>query len=164
VNILNIPPFFRGDGLVHVMKLGEEPTEFGDFMLLQGQPEYSMMRLTPETVGLARLSFVVNPSLAALTLRKGVELQAVQSQGQPMLDSFGILNIRLNELGPKLRFRTPLLAFGGLAGDRWLRFGFTRNPHSLSDYGWVAEETPENSLTPEWVSSILSHGQEISHA
>jgi len=157
VNILNIPPFFRGDELFHVMKLGEEPTEFGDFMLLQGQPEYSMMRIPPETVSLARLSFVINPSLAALTLRKGYTLQADQSQGRPMLDSFG-------SLGPKLRFRTPLLAFGGLAGDRWLRFGFIRNPHSLSDYGWIAEETSENSLTPEWVSSILSHGQEISHA
>lgn len=164
MNDLNIPPFFRGDELHHVMKLGEGPTEFGDFMLLQGQPEYSTMYIPPETVGLARLSFVINPSLAALTLRKGSTLLVAQSQGRPMLDSFGVLNISLDELNPKFRFHTPLLAFGGLAGDRWLRFGFTRKPHSLSDYGWVAEETPENSLTPEWVSSILSHGQEISHA
>ena len=161
---LNIPPFFRGDDLQCAISLSEEPSEFGDFVLVQNKTRYLMMRMADEHVSLAQTFFVVNPSLAAFALRKGDNLMVSQSQGKPVLTSLSSLSTPLSEALRLKQFDIPLLAFGGLAGDRWLRFVFTRNPHSLSDYGWIAEETSENPLTPEWASVILSHGQEISHA
>lgn len=161
---LNIPPFFRGDDLRCAISLSVEPSEFGDFVLAQNNTKYLMARVADEHVSLAQTFFVVNPSLAAFALRKGDNLMASQSQGEPVLTSLSSSNTSLSREIFLKQFGIPLLAFGGLAGDRWLRFVFTRNPHSLSDYGWIAEETSENPLTPEWASVILSHGQEISHA
>lgn len=149
-NVL-IPPTFSGDDLSSRMIFKSTVVEFGEFLVIQGSDDRVHVSIAEQIVPLASLFFVVKPSLRVYAMDSDDLVCICQIQGRPEV-----------QIGRD--YRTPLLAFGGWAKDKWLRFTFRRNPHSLSDYGWISESTEENPLTPEWESFILSHGQEISHA
>lgn len=147
-----IPPFFRGDGMLSNPLLSNTVCEIGDFSVIQGSDAYIRVVMEGSGVSLAKLFFVVRPSLLVYATDKHESLWIHQEQGWPV--------VRWRDA----KCETPLLAFGGFADGKWFRFVFTKEPNSLSGYGWVVEQTEENPLTPEWASVILSHGQEISHA
>jgi hypothetical protein len=148
-----IPPFFRGDGMSLNAALGPVSVgEFGEFSVVYASDSYSRLRIDGAGYHLAKLFFVVRPSLRVYAMREYERLWTSQEQGRPVLRWH------------KGEYETPLLAFGGFADGKWFRFVFTKEQNSLSGYGWVVEQTKENPLTPEWASVILSHGQEIANA
>ena len=153
---VSIPPTFSGDNLVSGIFDQSTLIDFGELSVIQKSDSYIHVLIAEQLVPLASLFFVVRPSLLVYSLGGSELLRISQAHGRPMVC------MRRDRGQPE--HLIPLLAFGGWAKDKWLRFTFRRNPHSLSDYGWISEATEENPLTPEWASVILSHGQEISHA
>ena len=148
---VSIPPTFSGDYLSSASLTQSTLIDFGEFSVIQGPDDYVQVGMADQIVFLANLFFVVKPSLRVYAMDSDDLVSISQVIGCPIM--------RINQ-----GYSTPLLAFGGWAKDKWLRFTFRHNPHSLLDYGWISEATEENPLTPEWESFILSHGQEISHA
>lgn len=153
---VSIPTTFSGYNLASDTVDQITLIDFGEFSVIQKSNGYVRVRIAEQLVPLASLFFVVRPSLLVYSLGGPEPMMITQAHGRPMVC------MRRDREQPE--HQIPLLAFGGWAKDKWLRFTFRRSPHSLSDYGWISEATEENPLTPEWESVILSHGQEISHA
>ena len=154
-NVL-IPPTFSGDYFSSLWFTQSTLVDFGEFSVIQGSGDRVLVDIDRNIVYIADLFIVVRPSLLVYSLEGSEPMMIRQAHGRPM--------VHMHRGYAQPDHLIPLLAFGGWVKDKWLRFTFRRNPHSLSDYGWISESTEENPLTPEWESFILSHGQEISHA
>jgi len=162
-----VPASFRGDGLHSHSLLSHTVCEIGDFSVIQGSDAYIRVFLEDMGVSLAKVFFVVRPSLWVYAMRYDNAVWVTQDQGRPVVRADNNMDASISyaeRVNRSPQYVTPLLAFGGWEGTQWLRFVFRSNPHSLSDYGWISEVVKENPLTPEWASVILSHGQEIAHA
>lgn len=144
-----IPPFFRGDGMESAVCI-VDVTEVSGLMVLR---DATSLHVTIEgrKYSVFDPMFVVKPTLWLMAQSIVAAVKVRQNCGRPVVEK---------ALSPD-SVSAPLYAIvskvSKLLPTDYFSLVFTKEPNSLSGYGWRVTRHESNPLTPEWVANLETY-------
>jgi len=144
-----LPPFFRGDGMESEVCI-VDVTEVLGLMVLR---DATSLHVTIEgrKYSVFDPMFVVKPTLWLMAHSVVTAVKVGQNCGRPVVEK---------TLSPD-SVSAPLYAIVSKVSKThpsdYLSLVFTKEPNSLSGYGWTVTRHENNPLTPEWVANLETY-------